>query len=146
MAEIEINFKLLRIREIVRRLDQVEQKLERKILRKAAREAARPIRAKAESHAPVRTGRLKRSIKIRASRRSRRTFGVNVWTGTREELDIDPEATGYYPMSIEYGFTTKDGTRVAEQSFLRRGLEEERDTALDIFEREVLTGLEEALR
>lgn len=145
MAAIDIEFKVIGIREVVQRLHQVETKLERKILRKAAREAARPIRAKAESLAPMDSGRLKRSIKIRAKKRSRRGFGVNVWTGTREELEIDSEARGYYPMSLEYGFVTASGTRVAERSFMRRALEEETETALDIFEREVLTGLEAAL-
>lgn len=50
----------------------------REIVRKASRESARPLFSSTKSKAPKRTGLLKRSIKLRASRKSRVRVGVNI--------------------------------------------------------------------
>jgi HK97 gp10 family phage protein len=50
----------------------------RAIVRKAARESARPLFAATKAEAPVKTGLLKRAVKLRASKKSRIRVGVNV--------------------------------------------------------------------
>lgn len=50
----------------------------REIVRKASRESARPLFTSTKSNAPKKTGLLKRSIKLRASRKSRVRVGVNI--------------------------------------------------------------------
>ena len=50
----------------------------RALVRKASRESARPLFKATKDVAPVKTGLLKRSIKLRASRKSRVRVGVNI--------------------------------------------------------------------
>lgn len=61
--------KLLRIGKVAER---------REIIRKASRESARPLFTATKANAPKRTGLLKRSVKLRASRKSRVRVGVNI--------------------------------------------------------------------
>lgn len=53
-------------------------KEKRSLVRKASRESARPLFRATKDEAPYKTGLLKRSIKLRASRKSRVRVGVNV--------------------------------------------------------------------
>ena len=76
-----------------------------KVLRRALREGGRPILADAKSRAPVDSGKLRDSIKLRAMRiRKRNRYGVQIRTGTRSELGIPSDARGFYPASQEYGW------------------------------------------
>lgn len=50
----------------------------RKLINKAAREAAKPLYTATKAAAPKRTGLLIKSVKLRAARKSRTRFGVNV--------------------------------------------------------------------
>jgi HK97 gp10 family phage protein len=113
-----VNISLLGDKELQSRLDGLEPAVAKKIVRKAIRVIGNDIRNDARALAPVKTGALRRSIKVRAIRRSRGRMGVIVRTGTREELGIENDDKGYYPAVQEYGSET-----VPARPYLRPALD-----------------------
>ncbi len=103
-----------------RNLAQLTGAAGRKVFNKAARAAAKPVAKQARANAPSRTGRLKKSIKVRSIARSRNKIGIRVTTGN-ETGDFGGD--GYYGAFLEYGY--KRGKRSAgvkaAQSLKRRG-------------------------
>lgn len=65
-----------RLQSKLRKIGSVAER--REVVRKASRESARPLFTSTKSNAPKRTGLLKRSIKLRASKKSRVRVGVNI--------------------------------------------------------------------
>jgi len=121
-----------------KKLNRLPKVMQKKIVRKALREGARPVLASARSKAPVRTGAMKKSLKLRARRARRGNFGVEVRTGTRAELGIPENDPGYYPFSVEFGHGN-----VPAQPFMRPALDENREPALKIIGREIGRGVEQ---
>jgi HK97 gp10 family phage protein len=111
--------------------------VEKKVLRKALRKGGKPVLAKAKQLVPVDKGLLKRSLKLRAIKRSRREFGVRVMTGTREELGIPASDPYYYPAAVELGHR-----RAPPHSFLRAAMIQTEGTATAIIKREIARGVE----
>jgi HK97 gp10 family phage protein len=71
------------LKELDRQLGELPKALGKKIVRKAVREAARPVLADAKAAVPVDSGDLKKSLKLKAFKRSRKrpgTFGIQVCT------------------------------------------------------------------
>ena len=109
-------------------LAELEPKMQKKILRKATRESAKLAMANIARRAPVKTGRLRDSFKVRSRKRSRKnkhSVGVSI---------IAPEPGGdipYYAVMIEYGTKNrfhKSGKFVGkmreDRPFIRPGLYE----------------------
>lgn len=104
-----------------------------KILKQALGEAGKIILVEARAIAPTRTGRFKRTLKLRRIRRSRKLVGFVVQTGTRPQLRIDNDAPGYYPMSLEFGFVHYRSLEyVSPKPTLRPALENKRKEAIDV--------------
>lgn len=92
-------------RALLRTLKSLEKKIARKVCRKAARAAAKiaqrelktaiPIGPKKKGHKP---GNLRRSIKVRATKKSRRWVGAVVQISRR-----DKDADGFYAPFLEFG-------------------------------------------
>ena len=122
--------------EIERKLGNLAVKVQRKVMRKAMRKAAKPILETAKSLVPVDEGKLRRSLKIRALKRRRGSFGVQVKTGTRDELGIAPDDPYYYPMAVETGTN-----KVAARPYLRPALKLNRTESLNILARELKAGI-----
>ena len=114
-------------KKLIRKFKTLEAKTQKKFVRKALRAAGKPVLAAAKQKVPVREGKLKKSLKLRAIKRSRTGVGVLIKTGNREELGIKPGEKGFYPFSVEYGTAN-----TPEQSYLRAGMDENRDKALKI--------------
>jgi len=95
---------------------------QRKVMRKSQRAAFKPVLKSAKANAPVRTGKLKKSLKLRALKRSRNRSGVFVRTGTRSELGIPENAKYYYPAHVELGHSD-----VAPVPFLRNAFDSNKD-------------------
>ena len=79
-----------------------------KALRPALREAAKDLRGQLKLIPYRKSGRLAASFTIRAMKRSRTGIGIDVNTGTREQLGIpasrkDGGPRGYYPAALEWG-------------------------------------------
>lgn len=94
----------------MKRLQRLEQKEIKKALRTSLRKSAKEALNLARQAAPVETGALKRTMKVRALKRSRVRLGVTVQTGSRKDLAIargrGPRRSlagrGYYPAWQEY--------------------------------------------
>lgn len=106
---------------LTRKLHLLEGAAQRKIARKGAREALRPTLTAARANAPVRSGRLRRSVKIRTLKRNRGgRIGARVTTGDKTG---DYGGKTYYGAFVEYGHKVgrrSRGVRAAE-SLDRRG-------------------------
>lgn len=77
--------------------------VQKKALRPALRKGAKITLEKAKQLCPAKSGKLRKSLKVRAIKRNRKGIGVVVITGTRQELGIKPDDKSYYPFSLEYG-------------------------------------------
>ena len=84
----------------------------KKVIRKALREGARPVQQKAKASVPVNTGALRKSVKIRAGKRTRKQE-VSIWVGTGDQDNLFTGKTFYGGM-IEYGTN-----KMAAQPFMR---------------------------
>lgn len=80
---------------INRAIKQIGDKDAKKAVRKATRASAKVFAKELKKNAPVDTGELKKSIKVRAAKRSRKYIGVNATVG----LDTD----AFYGNFIEFG-------------------------------------------
>lgn len=76
-------------------------KLAMKLERKALRQVSKPVLADAKANCPVDSGDLKRSLKLRAMKRSRVRIGLQVATG-RKWFSGDT----YYGAFQEFGWKT----------------------------------------
>jgi len=128
-------------KELQRKLKALDIKMQKKIIHKALRAAAKPILAQSKATAPVLSGRLKKSLKLRARRARRGVFGVQVMTGTRQELGIPAGYPYYYPAAVEYGHA-----RAPAHPFLRPALEANRQKGINIAANVIRQGIEEAAR
>lgn len=93
---------------LARKLEALPVKTAKKILGRALRDGAKIVQAEMKARAPVRTGRMRKSITVRAQRRTRRAeIGMNVQLDTRRHPDlITTTAEGkryFYPAVVEYG-------------------------------------------
>lgn len=70
------------MKEVLSALGVLELKIQRKITRKVLRFGAKMVAAEVRKRVPVGEGLLKSSIVVRAARRSRKSIGVDVTTGT----------------------------------------------------------------
>ncbi len=135
-----ISIKLLGDVELQRRLYALPEKLQKKAVRPALKAAAKVVLATAKANCPILTGAMKRSLKVRALKSSRRigaNFGSLIMTGKREELGINPFAPGYYPMSVEFGHGN-----VPAHPFLRPALDTNRENVKGILRREISQRIE----
>jgi HK97 gp10 family phage protein len=120
------------------RLAALPEKTERKVLRQAMRRAGQPILQAARSNANRRSGRMARSIKLRALRRRKGRIGVAIQTGTRLELGIGADDQYYYPAIVEFG----DGETHRPYRFMRRALDANRATSMQRLRVEIGQGIE----
>jgi len=91
--------------------------MKKKDFNKICRENLKPIRDKERELAPVKTGALRRAIKIRTIR-SRKIAGAKVsisWDGSQRE---------WYGLFQEVGFTHKGGTKVEGKHFYKQAYDE----------------------
>ncbi len=133
-----INISLLGDKALQRKLDALPNKLAKKVMRQALREGARPVLASAKANAPVLTGRMKKSLKLRAMKARRGNFGVVIMTGTREQLGIDPKDKSYYPFAVEFGFKRHN---VPAHPFIRPALDDNREKSTRIIARLIGAGV-----
>lgn len=96
-----INITLSGDRQLLAKLDRLSKKDSRAVVRKAARKAAKPVMQQARANAPVKTGALKKSIKVRAIKRSRTRIGVRISTTGLESVF---QGKQFYGAFQEYGW------------------------------------------
>lgn len=136
MATGGVSIKLTGDKELQRKLKALQGKDQKKVVRKALRAGGKIILAESKRLVPVDSGRLKKSLKLRAAKGKRQTFGVQVMTGSREELGIDPNDKYYYPAAIELGIDQK-----RSRSYLRAAVKSKKRQFFAAFGREVAAGI-----
>ena|SRR3990167_5903813 len=132
MAEKFLDIKMLGEKELQARLKKIEIKMQRKIVKGAMKKAARPVLALAKILVPVKTGRLRDSLRIRQWTGKGGVFGTAIETGTRRDLGIPGWEKHFYPVVVEY----------KHQSFLRRAIDDDRELIVSIIAREIRAGIE----
>lgn len=131
--------------ELDRRMKSLGLKLGKKIVRKAARRAIKPVQSAAQRRAPKDTGALRKSIKIRAMKRSRSNFGVVVTTGASAGNAFSGDQ--FYGAFQEFGWKTgKRGsdnrTEVEGVHFMENAAEAKRRSVQRNFARFIKEGIE----
>lgn len=115
-------------RELDRLLASVEAKKVKPALRKGAREGAKETAAQAKANVPTDSGALKRSIKVRALKRSRKTkhlVGARVVTG--EGLF---KGDNYYGGFVEFGTS-----KMKAKPYLRPAANQSKQRVFQAFKR-----------
>lgn len=136
---VQIDLSILGDKVLEKRLKALPLKVQKKILRKAFRSTAKDILSDARIRVPIDTGNLRKSLRVRALKKAKGRIGVQIETGTREELGIDENDKYYYPAAIELG---AEGVPV--QSFLRAALEVNRVPGTDKIKKSIMDGIKEA--
>lgn len=101
------------LREKLRELTNAEA---RKAVQGATRESAKVIAAQVKSNAPVKSGSLRRSIKVRAIRRSRKRIGMRITTWSGDNLY---QGKQFYAAFQEFGWKT--GSRRNTRDAIAKG-------------------------
>lgn len=134
MAKKDTELVLLGVPELHRALKDFDVSVHKKVIRYAVRQAAKPVLDAARRLVPVRTGALKRSLRIRALRRQRKrtSIGVQVVTGR-----------DFFKGDTYYGGMVEFGTRhMAPRPFLRPARDQAKDQAIAAFRSALLPGLQ----
>lgn len=139
-------FKLEGVEELIKKLRTLRGAQMRKVYRQAMRAAARPILATAKNIVPIGSGRLQRSLKIRALKRSKKLIGVQVTPGTRVQLGIPGSAKGFYPTHIELGFKRGGVKKFPGNRFLRDAVLLEKSSAIRIINARIKEGIAKAVK
>ncbi len=122
-------------KELDRKLRDLAPKLSKKIVRSSLRKAAKPVQARAKTIVPVRTGFLKKAIKVRAMRRSRVRMGVRATLEDRTFQDA------FYGKWVELGKHDSPG-----QHFMKRAADLTFPQSLQILTDEIRRGISEATK
>lgn len=124
------------IEEVDRKLGNFEVNVQRKALRKATREAAKVVLDEAKRLAPVASGALKRSLRVRALKRSRVKQGHQVQTGE-----------GFFKGETFYGGFQEYGTKFMEANeYMRPAMVSKEQAVKEKFRVEMRAAVDEAGR
>lgn len=133
--------------ELIRQIERAS-KIPKRGLSKAAREGMRKPLAQARKDAPRETGTLKKGIKSKLEKSSKRSKFKSIYQMVFDEkyTEIfhgkkilrpglyggDPSKEyGYYPVSMEYGYHAKGGYRPGKY-FLKKAIEDNQDDSAKI--------------
>jgi HK97 gp10 family phage protein len=108
-------------RELLAKLGKLKKTQARKAIRKGSRAGSKVIQAQARENAPVKSGALKKEVKVRALKRSRK------WTGTQVTTKVEGGPT-YYGGFVEFGTKKMKG-----RFFIRRAVEQVQQQAGQTF-------------
>ena len=118
MTQTRVDLKLHGVRELQQALQSLGAQVAGRLGANAVRAGARAIVARAKTNAPIKTGALRRSIRVFTDRGEARLGGA-----TR---------TAYAGTRLYYGWFLEFGTQhIAPRSFLRRALDEAAQEAVN---------------
>ena len=113
MTKAKIKVEIEGFEHITNRFDELGRGVQNKVMGPSLKAGAKIILKRTKDLAPVGTkikgnkkykpGRLKKTLKVKKGKRSRRSISWYIQTGTRAKLGIDKDDKGYYPFSLEYG-------------------------------------------
>jgi len=111
------------IKQIDRKLKQLEPKIQKKVLRQSMRAGLKEVQAEMKAQVPVDTGLMKKNVKVRALKRSRKRIGMEVRVGAAPGL-ITHWASGesfFYPAGVEYGDSTHPPNPFGRRAYAAKG-------------------------
>lgn len=93
----------------------------KQVIRQSSREALRPLLTTIKANCPVRSGKMRQSIKIRSLKRSRKFVGATITVGDKEKAYVGKQ---FYASFIVFGWKTgsRRRTREAEARRIARDL------------------------
>lgn len=116
-----------------RRLDKKLKKMvakdAKKAIRQATRPALKPVLQESKQTVPVKSGQLKKSLKIRALPRSRRFFGSRVTSGAGKNQKL---GNAFYGAFIELG--TK---RIKAREFMKNAANKKKKQVFRLYKEEL---------
>lgn len=146
-------FQITGLKPAIKALKTLDAKVAKKVLRQSMRKALKPMQQAVKAEAPVRTGALKRAIKVRAGKRKRGQVSVVVAASSK-----DFTGKTFYASIIEYGSgkhstrqrTTKKRNRKRKTNFeghrpnpfMLRGFEKTKNAVRDDAIKLILAGVE----
>lgn len=136
--EVEIN--LVNAQKLQRKLQHLGNKAFKAALRKATREGAKVVKPVARSLAPVATGALKNSLKVKAFKRSRKWIGAKLTTNDKDNLFTGEQ---FYGAFLEYGtkyISAREYLQEAARKSERKALNTATEAALKEIERQATKG------
>lgn len=135
-------------KELERKLKTLPTRIRNKVVRTALRSGAKLVQAETKQLAPVATGLLRKSLKVRAMKRKKGRIGINVQMGAG-----DYKGETFYGAFVEYGH--KVGKRpgkldkaadsrgsVAGKHFMDEAFENKAQDAADLIESQLKAGIE----
>ena len=136
-------------KKLTRMLNALGSQKARAVHRKAIRKAARPILAEAKATGPVKTGKLRASLTIKAAKRSRKSIGVMV---TQKAGAYKGDT--FYGSFQELGWRTgrakqksnRERKKIPGKWTMRQAAIDKQDEAIEIYETEVNTLIESEAR
>ena len=136
-------------RELERKLMGLERKAAKKVVRQALRKGAKIVHAAARQEVPVRSGKLRKSLKVRRAKKNRRgSYAVMVTTGQNENMFTGET---YYGAFVHYGHRVGKRGRggrkqVAAVPFIQRAYDRTKTHARDVVLRDMAAGIERVAR
>ncbi len=122
------------IKEIDRKLKRLEPKVQKKVLRQSMRAGLKIVQTEMKSQAPVDRGITRKSVKVRALKRSRKRIGMEVRVGANPDL-IAHWASGepfFYPAGIEYGDKDHQPNPFGRRAYTAKGEAAKNKTMIDM--------------
>jgi HK97 gp10 family phage protein len=108
MSNVSLSVKGLK--ETIKALETLEPKLHRKVVRTALRDGAKIVLAEAKATAPVKTGALKKSLKVKAGKKKRHGQSISVRTDKTQFPDQ------YYSAFQEFGTSKMPAQHMMEKA------------------------------
>ena len=150
MARARVSLK--GVKAFQRRLNKLTEKEFKKALRTGLRQGAKKAVAVAKQRVPEKTGTLKRSLKVRATKRSRVRVGVKIETPPRSVLALGQggptrsaarvlTGKGYYPAVQEFGSSKRN---IPERNYLRQAHANAVPGTIRAVKREIIKALRRA--
>lgn len=125
---------------VIRKLKNLENKVQNKITRKALRAGAKVIQKAEKAKAPVDSGRLKRSIKVRAMKRKKGRIGVNVIMRASDFSGVK-----FYGNFVIFGFKRGE-KQIPANNYPKEATEASGEEAKSSVVNEMSTSIKEAWR
>lgn len=110
-----ISFSILGVDPVKRALKLLPKRVAKKVIHQAMRPAMKEVAAKVKELVPVDTGLTRHSVKVRAAKRSRKGFGINVQIG-----EGDYKGQTFYAAFVEYGTVKMPAARFMLRSYLAK--------------------------
>lgn len=99
--------KVIGAKEVERKLKELEPKLAKKVLKRGLRAGAKIVRKAAQSKAPIKTGGIKKGIKVRAGKTKKGFISIRVGVGNQWFT-----GPNFYAAFVEFGH--KVGRRLSK--------------------------------